>query len=535
MPVVGNKFYNDPNIGAAFNNLAGIFAPPSGSDLSGYANAAATKEKASRLAELFAYAKDPGYDQTQADRMGVLAGLYAPTQSYYSVDQGNQTLRRGQDVVANTSIFNNQADNANAITLKMLDPLAADATRIVPPSIADLYKVDQTQRGFNKTAADNAAALERRKAQDEAMLAANTADNSNAVTLKMLDPVAKDATRFVPPGLADLYKTDPQQIGIVSAQPGEINTLPDGRVIKGADKPLTETELKASILQSLPGNEQRAVAIGNTPVESIIGPDGKTPVVKWRADSIDQSPYNKPGTDAKPTNYRTPDGRQGTAVMGPTGKLIDTQTQQELPPGSVTFGTNVQGSLSDTGLSTTSNQTAATSLDAAITYSKDRLGQYRKLLAENPGITGVPGYVRGLAQDLRSGLNEMVQAYGDDAKFSTPQEMQTWLDTLAKQKNYDPNIAIAASMALDMAYVDAKLHDPSGEVNVREMQQYLDKYDGGLAGNTRVLANLQDLEAQIAAREQQVTKLRNPAATTEQPAAEEEWVRGPDGKLMRKP
>lgn len=519
-----NRFYNDPNLGAAFNNLASIYAPPSGSDMAGYADAAATKEKASRLAELFAYAKSQGYDQTQADRMGVLSGLYAPNQSYYSVDQGNRVTMRGQDIDASTSIFNNNTDNA---TVRRGQDLT-DVTNRRGQDITANTSITNNQ-------ADIAGAMDRQRLVQENLSRDKSLDRENDITKTMLAPVSKDATRFVPGSLAERYAVPEQQIGIVSAQPGEINTLPDGRVIKGADKPLTETELKARILQTLPGNEQRAVAIGNTPVESIIGPDGKTPVVKWRADAIDQAPYNKPGTDAKPTNYRTPDGRQGTAVMGPTGKLIDTQTQQELPPGSVTFGTNVQGSLSDTGLSTTSNQTAATSLDAAITYSKDRLGQYRKLLAENPGITGVPGYVRGLAQDLRSGLNEMVQAYGDDAKFSTPQEMQTWLDTLAKQKNYDPNIAIAASMALDMAYVDAKLHDPSGEVNVREMQQYLDKYDGGLAGNTRVLANLQDLEAQIAAREQQVTKLRNPAATTEQPAAEEEWVRGPDGKLMRKP
>ena len=39
MPIVSNRYYNDPNIGQAFSNLAGAFAPPSGSELSGYASA----------------------------------------------------------------------------------------------------------------------------------------------------------------------------------------------------------------------------------------------------------------------------------------------------------------------------------------------------------------------------------------------------------------------------------------------------------------------------------------------------------------
>ena len=76
-----NRYYNDPALGQGFSNLASIFAPPSGSDLSGYATAAATKQKAAQLADYYDYTKNPNFDRAQFDRMGIAVGNYVPTQS----------------------------------------------------------------------------------------------------------------------------------------------------------------------------------------------------------------------------------------------------------------------------------------------------------------------------------------------------------------------------------------------------------------------------------------------------------------------
>lgn len=137
--IVGNRVYNDPALGAAFSNLAQMFAPPSGADLSGYAAAAAAKEKAARLSELFNYAKDPNFDQARFDRMNVAGGNYAPSQSYYSVDLGDATTRRGQDVVAATSRANNANTVQGSVLGQLYGPLNPGQVRpAVPADVASL-------------------------------------------------------------------------------------------------------------------------------------------------------------------------------------------------------------------------------------------------------------------------------------------------------------------------------------------------------------------------------------------------------------
>lgn len=142
-----NPYYNDPAIGEAFNNLASMFKAPSGADLYGYANAAATRAKEGRLSEMFAYSKRPDYDRETADRMGIASGNFNPNQSYYSVDQGNATSR------ANNNADNQRARDVAAINERantdraMIAPIATGATRMLPPTLADFYGVPQNQSG----------------------------------------------------------------------------------------------------------------------------------------------------------------------------------------------------------------------------------------------------------------------------------------------------------------------------------------------------------------------------------------------------
>jgi len=127
MAIRSNRHYNNPAIGAAFSNLASIFAPPSGSDLAGYANASATNAQSARIAELFA---DPNLSDW--DKKAIAAGLYNPTQSFYAQDQNNATAQRGQDITAGTARYgfdtqaatsraNNAADNERALATNVLD------------------------------------------------------------------------------------------------------------------------------------------------------------------------------------------------------------------------------------------------------------------------------------------------------------------------------------------------------------------------------------------------------------------------------
>ena len=239
MPIRQNRAYHDPNIGAAFSNLASIFAPPSAQDTAAYAVAGAKRAEAQRLAEFFDYAKNPNYSRDMAERLGVGAGVITPAQGYYAVDQGNVTARRGQDVSAQTSLTTNAADNARAL------------------EVARLAQTGETTRA-------------------------------------MLSPVAQDATRFVPPSIAQMFGTPETQVGVIEAKPGERITAPDGRTFEGAAKPLNESEWKAAEAQAmrsrgaLDDETMKAIIFGSTPVENVQTPTG--PRIATRTAAIGQRP-----------------------------------------------------------------------------------------------------------------------------------------------------------------------------------------------------------------------------------------------------
>lgn len=140
MAIRSSGYFNSPQFAQAASNLAGLFAPPSGSDAAGWAAANAKKEEAGRLAQLFTMAQADQFNQQQFDRMGAAAGQWTPNQSYYAVDEGNAVTRRGQDVTAATSIQNNQLDNQTGLLGKLYSPVGQGEIRPeLPGGIASLY------------------------------------------------------------------------------------------------------------------------------------------------------------------------------------------------------------------------------------------------------------------------------------------------------------------------------------------------------------------------------------------------------------
>jgi hypothetical protein len=232
MPITKNGYFNDPAIAQAVGGIAEMFAPPSAQDQYAAVKTAETQQKMTALAEMYRAANDPNISREQRENAAIAFGTYAPNQSFYAVDQGNLTSRQ-----------NNTADNTTKITT------------------TGMQEQGQTTRA-------------------------------------MLEPVAAGATRFVPPDVASMFKVDDLQRGNVVLSPGETATLPGqngvgGMTLAGAPKPLTAEEVKGSIIAGLSPEEQRAVGIGNTPVQNVVGPDGK-PVIKFQADAVDMTPAADP-------------------------------------------------------------------------------------------------------------------------------------------------------------------------------------------------------------------------------------------------
>jgi hypothetical protein len=412
-----NRHYNDPNLGAAFSNIAQMFKPPSGGEVYAYARARAAQEEAKRLSELYGYATDPNFDQTRFDRMGIAAGRYNPNQSFYSVDQGNATSRA-----------NNAADNRRALDVAGIQ-----------------------ERG--------------------------------STTRTLLGPVGQNATRFVPPPVAEAYGIPQTQVGVISASPGERVTAPDGRVIEGAAKPLSAEEQRAVFMRDLSPDEQRAVAFGSTPVETIVTPQG--PQIATRPQSIGQTPV--PDQTRQPTpvikSYRTPAGGTGTMRLDPaSGKFLDTQTGQEIPPGSIEI--RAQGSVADVG-ATTANNTAATNREAELRRTLNTLDLYENLISQNPGAIGLPGLIRGMAQNAVQVGVDLTRSFGDKAPemASTIKGLSDGLKGVAPEL-FDSSIPEAAFLQGTIAYAIARTENPSGEVSRQAYDRALERVRGGALANT---------------------------------------------------
>jgi hypothetical protein len=453
MPIVNNRAYNDPALGQAFGNLAAAFAPPSGSDLAGYATAGAKKAEAARIAELYAAAGQPDFNQTVFDRQAVAAGLYNPTQGYYAQDQNNSTARygidttattarRGQDIGASTAITNNTADNERAMMAAIL----------------------------------------------------------GAAT----DPVAQGAIR---PGF------NPVDYGVEA-----VPAVPE---FAGRVAPLSETEQKAVERQRLAGSGQLTdqmlldtIVGSETPVQAV-GASG-APVYMSPGAAVRQgaAPYTKPSGATETQNYRTPDGKTGTAFFDPTANTWkDTATQTPVPQGSTTFSSSLQGGGDETGLApTTANKTSGTNLEATLNATEADARNLLGLLGKNPGIAGLPGDIRGAAQNAVSVLGEMSAAFGNMAPDAviTAEQAQAALSRLAPGR--DPAIQQYKTGLANLAYRVAQMNNPSGEVSRQAYERSLESLQGGMLGNNQSATEaLNALLEQVGrTRQTQLETLRNP-------------------------
>lgn len=277
--IVSNRAYSDPNIARIAQNLSGLFAPPSATDMAGYAKANALREDAQRRSHLFNAAQNDDVAWDVLDRLSFGAGL----------QNGNQTLQ----------------------------------------------SVDR----------NNARALQERRLMESGLDRRNAADNDRAMMQAIMkqatDPVSQGAVR---PGF------DPADYGVGAPAVPEF---------AGREKPLSESEYKAQVLQGMPLDQQQAVAFGNTPLESIIMGDGSTELAT-RPNSIGQrpAPSGAAATYGAPDNYLVLNEQGETVpalghadpqtgrIMTPAGEDITDRVVQRLGTGGgISFEADGEGGV----------------------------------------------------------------------------------------------------------------------------------------------------------------------------------------------
>ncbi len=133
-----NAMQRDPNLARAFDNLAGMFAPPSGSDFLASAKMQSERADAARREWLFNNSADP-----TASARSSLLGIQGYGQTPSGFGKTLDVTRRGQDITAATSEANNVRDNQRLIAAKALDPLNQDQFRPGFESIAKMYSIPE--------------------------------------------------------------------------------------------------------------------------------------------------------------------------------------------------------------------------------------------------------------------------------------------------------------------------------------------------------------------------------------------------------
>lgn len=230
------------------------------------------------------------------------------------------------------------------------DPLAADRA-----SITGVQDYGQTHAGF-----DRADATDRYAYDKSAASAAEVAriNNSGSMDRQMALPVTvnEGQTVLLPNQTSAATGLPSMFSGAMKLNPGEQVYLPNGAVLDGPAKPLSETELRAKEYERL-----RAAGLltdtqildltlgGNAPV-TVDGANGLVYMSPGEATRTGAKVGVKSTAAPETQNYITPDGaKTGTAVYDPLQGWKDTQTGLPIPEGSRTFSTANTGDASATG------------------------------------------------------------------------------------------------------------------------------------------------------------------------------------------
>lgn len=457
--------YNNPAIGQAFENLAGMFAPPSGQDAAAWAAANAKNAEAKRLADFYGAATSLPTDAY--DRQAAALGIFSPTQGFGARNMADATTQRGQDVAARTSIANNVLSNQ---TQRYGIDVGSSDARYGVDSRATVDMRGQDLTAAMNTAindADNAAALDRLYASPVAV------NQGQRVYLPGKTAAATGLSPVLEGTAAPLNESETIATVLQGMRPEDQQRLIEQKYAMSGD------QVKGDILRTLAGSGNlsqdqinRAAGIADPDVEKVVGDDGK-PVFATRTDAIGKQAFVNEGAQAAPQlrNYQTSDGRNGNAVYdNGRGTWVDTTTKVPLPEGSTLYTGELSGGGAETGFGPQKpNLVAATNLEASLDSAQQLSGNLRGILAQNANVAGIPGRVKGIAQSLASSANQVLGAYGSELPISA--------DTLEQIKaaaaratppgspNYDANIVRLQSGLYDLAYMRAQINNPTGEVS----------------------------------------------------------------------
>jgi hypothetical protein len=244
------------------------------------------------------------------------------------------------------------------------------------------------------------------------------------------------------------------------------------------------------------------------------------------------------------------DGKtQVPAVQGPDGGWYNAQTKARLPDDIRIFKVpQAQGTAADVGLSKPTDTYIEKQL-IDIGTAKETAVKLRDMIAAAPASQGMVGWIRGTAQNLIQTGGEL-GAYFGGGVAEVANDIKNGMADAELAGSFDENIPAIEMLANLLAFQYAKT--TTGERLSNEMLRASRAalgLDGLDANQANSLARLNQAIEQIEAQENQLKRIQqegigaasSPAGAAPAPTAMgagepavEEWVRGADGKLVRK-
>jgi hypothetical protein len=450
-----NRYYNDPNIAAAVSNLSSLFEPPAPQDMLAYSALAKQQAEAAQLAEFQRLAQG-GAAADVLDRAGVAAGLYDPTGGFGARDMASADRRYGADTSAAASRYG-------------------------------------SDRGY-------AASVEN-----------NLRDNQRAAVTDLFGPL--NPGQVAPAVPDDLM---------------EALDLPGVAQRQGLAPILSQDEVMAQILgdtyalnpQALQTATQRRIG-SDFNIEEVLDPQGN-PTMLPRDQAVGMAPYTPAGSTAAVEPVQWLDGQGGVGGRGTYDRNSGSYSWEgPIPPVTaqiVNVG-NMEGTPEDYGV-TTANMTEGNRAAADAVAARSLLAELRANLESKPGQYGIAGAAQMIAQDIRQTTRELSAALGERG-LDDPvmlDEIGAFAGSVANTPGYDPSFRELRAKLLELAYTNARLNNPSGEVSRFALERELDALSQGFLANDASLdAALNAFEDRITRAELRSDTLRRPNAPAEAP------------------
>lgn len=302
-------------------------------------------------------------------------------------------------------------------------------------------------------------------------------------------------------------------------QDGKPVFAPQGELVSGGFAPvMSETEQKGTLL----GQNWEGLPALNPQQQEVLGA---------RVDGSKSS---------TPRNYRGPDNKNYITYDGVT----DASTGAPLPAGG--YLASVEGGSDETGLT---NSTASGVQQGILANNKlsNLLAATREVATKDPTNFGIPGFIKGVAQDASQIAQGMAQGLGykgaEDMLVDAAQRaMKSGVNPSLISGVFDGDLSSLHTLSDLMVYAAAEaLAGQSGRsVSDKDVQFFkgiVGDPQGWMMSQQKYLSKLTQIERILQMNQGELGKAQVdgavPRTAAPAPVQEEEWVRGPDGKLQR--